>query len=56
MEPARIRLAVEPELKDRVLTANYGISDVFAEVDGKRYVYRNMEFFRKEVKLGDIFP
>ena len=56
VEPARIRLAVEPELKDRVLTCNYPISDVFAELDGKRYVYRNMEFFRKEVKLGDIFP
>jgi hypothetical protein len=47
---------VEPELAERVLTANYPISDVFAELDGKKYVYRNMEFFRKEVKLGDIFP
>ena len=56
VEPVRIRLAVEPELKERVLSANYAISDVFAELDGKRYVYRNMEFFRKEVKLGDVFP
>ena len=56
VRPARIRLAVEPELKERVLSANYAISDVFAELDGKRYVYRNMEFFRKEVKLGEIFP
>ena len=56
VEPVRIRLAVEPELKERVLSANYAISDVFAELDGKRYVYRNMEFFRKEVKLGEIFP
>ena len=56
VEPARIRLAVEPNLPDRVLTANYAIFDVFAELNGKRYAYRNMEFFRKEVKLGDIFP
>ena len=56
VEPARIRLAVEPELKDRVLTANYPISDVFVETNGKRYTYRNVEFFRKEVKMGDIFP
>lgn len=56
VEPARIRLAVEPTLQERVLTANYPISDVFAELNGKRYVYRNMEFFRKEVKMGDIFP
>ena len=56
VEPARYRLAVEPVLAERVLTTNYPISDVFAELDGKRYVYRNMEFFRKEVKLGDIFP
>ncbi len=56
VEPARIRLAVEPALKERVLTANYPISDVFADLNGKRYTYRNMEFFRKEVKLGDIFP
>ena len=56
VQPARIRLAVEPELADRVLTANYPISDIFAELNGKRYAFRNMEFFRKEVKLGDIFP
>lgn len=56
VEPARLRLAVEPELHERVLTANYAISDVFAERCGKRYVYRNMEFFRKELKLGEIFP
>jgi len=56
VEEARIRLAVEPELKERVLTANYPISDVFVEANGKRYTYRNMEFFRKEVKMGDIFP
>ena len=56
VEPVRIRLAVEPELKERVLSANYAISDVFVELDGKRYVYHNMEFFRKEVKLGEIFP
>ncbi len=56
VEPARIRLAVEPELKTRVLTCNYPISDVFIELNGKRYTYRNMEFFRKEVKMGDIFP
>lgn len=56
VEPVRIRLAVEPDLKDRVLTCNYAISDVFAEVNGKRYVYRNMEFFRKEVKMSEIFP
>ena len=54
--PARVRLAVEPTLAERVLTANYSISDVFLELNGKRYPYRNMEFFRKEVKLGDIFP
>lgn len=56
VQPGRIRLAVEPVLAERVLTANYPISDVFAELNGKRYIYRNMEFFRKEVKLGDIFP
>ena len=56
VEPVRIRLAVEPKLEDRVLTANYSISDVFAERNGKRYSYRNKEFFRKELKLGDIFP
>ena len=56
VEPARIRLAVEPELRERVLTANYPISDIFLELDGQRWSYRNMEFFRKEVKLGDIFP
>jgi hypothetical protein len=56
VQPVRIRLAVEPELKERVLSANYAISDVFAELNGKRYVYRNMEFFRKEVKMGEIFP
>lgn len=56
VEPARIRLAVEPEMRERVLTANYPISDVFAELNGKRWAYRNMEFFRKEVKLGDLFP
>jgi hypothetical protein len=49
-------LAVEPELRERVLTANYPISDIFLERDGQRWSYRNMEFFRKEVKLGDIFP
>ena len=56
VEPVRIRLAVEPELRERVLTANYPICDVFAELDGRRYTFRNLEFFRKEVKLGDIFP
>ncbi len=56
VEPAKVRLAVEPQLKDRVLTSNYPISDVFIEVDGKRYPYRNMEFFRKEVKMSDMFP
>jgi len=56
VQRAKFRLAVEPELKDRVLTTNYAISDVFALRNGKRYVYRNMEFFRKELKLGDIFP
>lgn len=56
VEPARWRLAVEPELKERVLSCNYPISDVFIEVGGKRYTYRNMEFFRKEVKMGDLFP
>lgn len=56
VEPARIRLAVEPELRERVLTANYAISDVFVQCNGKRYTYRNMEFFRKEVKMSDIFP
>lgn len=56
VEPARVRLAVEPELKERVLTSNYPICDVFAERGGKRYVFRNMEFFRKEVKMEDIFP
>jgi len=56
VEPVRVRLAVEPDLKDRVLTCNYAISDVFAEVNGKRYIYRNTEFFRKEVKLSEIFP
>ena len=56
VEPTRVRFAVEPEVKDRVLTCNYPISDVFVELDGKRYAYRNMEFFRKEVKMGDIFP
>ena len=43
-------------LRERVLTANYPISDVFAELNGKRWAYRNMEFFRKEVKLSDLFP
>lgn len=56
VEPARIRLSVEPELWERVITCNYPISDVFAERGGKRYTFRNMEFFRKEVKMGDIFP
>ena len=56
IEPARLRLAVEPELRERVLTANYPISDVFVERNGKRYTFRNMEFFRKEVKMSDIFP
>lgn len=56
VEPARIRLAVEPELHERVLSANYAISEVFIELDGKRYVYHNMEFFRREVKMSDIFP
>ena len=56
VQPARIRLAVEPNLDERVLTANYAISDVFAERNGRRYSYRNKEFFRKELKLGDIFP
>lgn len=56
VEPTRVRIAVEPELKDRVLTCNYPISDVFIEVGGKRYAYRNMEFFRKEVKMSDMFP
>ena len=26
------------------------------KLEGKRYVYHNMEFFRKEVKMGEIFP
>lgn len=56
VEPTKVRLAVEPQLKDRVLTCNYPISDVFIEVGGKRYAYRNMEFFRKEVKMSDMFP
>lgn len=56
VEEAKIRLAVEPELKMQVLTSNYPISDIFCEVNGKRYAFRNEEFFRKEVKLGDIFP
>ena len=56
VEPARIRLAVEPELRERVLSSNYAISDVFLECNGRRYVYRNMEFFRKELKMSDIFP
>ena len=56
VEPARIRLAVEPELRERVLSANYPISDIFVELDGKRYAFHNMEFFRKEVKMGDVFP
>lgn len=56
VQPARILLAVEPLLKERVITSNYAISDVFLELDGKRYTYNNMEFFRKELKMGDIFP
>lgn len=56
VEPARLRLAVEPELHERVLSTNYAISEVFLELDGKRYVYHNMEFFRREVKMSDIFP
>jgi len=56
VEEAKIRLSVEPELKMQVLTSNYPISDIFCETEGKRYVFRNEEFFRKEVKLGDIFP
>ena len=56
VQPARIRLSVEPTLGERVLTSNYAISDVFAELDGKRYAFHNMEFFRKEVKMSDIFP
>ena len=38
---------MEPTLAERVLSANYSISDVFLELDEKRYPYRNMEFFRK---------
>lgn len=56
VQPARICLAVEPNLHERVLTANYAISDVFLERNGKRYSYRNKEFFRKELKMSDIFP
>lgn len=56
VEPAKLRLAVEPELKLQVITSNYPISDVFCELDGKRYAFRNEEFFRKEVKMGDLFP
>jgi len=56
VQPARVRLAVEPELHERVLSTNYAISEVFLELDGKRYVYHNMEFFRREVKMSDIFP
>ena len=56
VEPVRYRLAVEPELHERVLSTNYPISDVFIDLNGKRYTYRNMEFFRKEIKMGDIFP
>ncbi len=56
VEVAKVRLAVEPELKMEVLSSNYPISDIFCEVNGKRYVFRNEEFFRKEVKMGDVFP
>ena len=56
VEVAKVRLAVEPELKMEVLTSNYPISDIFCEVNGKKYVFRNEEFFRKEVKMGDVFP
>lgn len=56
VEKVKIRLSVEPELKMEVLSANYPISDVFCELSGKRYVFRNEEFFRKELKLSDIFP
>lgn len=56
VEDAKLRLSVEPELKMAVLSSNYAISDIFSDVNGKRYVFRNEEFFRREVKLGDIFP
>ena len=56
VEVARVVLSVEPEWKWASITSNYPISDVFSEVNGKRYVFRNEEFFRKEVHLGDIFP
>lgn len=39
-----------------VISSNYPLSDIFLEANEKRYVYRFEEFFRKEVKLRDIFP
>jgi len=56
VEKAVVRLSVEPELKMEVISSNYPISDVFCETNGKKYVFRNLEFFRKEVKMCDIFP
>ena len=56
VEEAKVRISVEPELWMSTLSANYPISDVFCRAEGKEYVFRNEEFFRKELKLGEIFP
>ncbi len=56
VEKAVVLLSVETELKLAVLTSNYPISDVFCETNGKKYAFRTPDFFRKEVKMGDIFP
>ena len=56
VERAKVRLTVDPELKNRYLSCNYPISDLFAELDGKRFVFHSMEIWRKEAKLGDVFP
>jgi len=56
VETAKVRLTVDPEMKNRYLTCNYPVSDLFAVLDGKRYINRCMEVWRKEARLGDIFP
>ncbi len=56
VQEAKIRLSVEPMLSMETLSSNYPISDVFCELNGQRYTFRNEEFFRKEMKLAEIFP
>ena len=44
------------EVRMSTLSANDPISDVFCRAEGKEYVFRNEEFFRKELKLSEAFP